>query len=118
MRLETSYDLAASKSSSLKIEDDYRKRYISVANIFSFDPTANINLQKKLTDGEITNILKRKKKELKKWSEPPKGMDLKIFSHKVHTQLYEFYPKTGVMTIPFEIIIFDTTNLEVECKQQ
>ena len=110
MRLETSYDLAASKPSSLKIENDYRKQYISVANIFSFDPTANINLQKKLTDGEITNILKRKKSELKKWKEPSKGMNLKVFSHKVYTQLYEFYPRTGMMTIPFEIIIFDTKS--------
>lgn len=117
MRLESQYDLATSKPSSLKIENDYRRLYLPVSNLFSFDPTANINLQRKLTNSEIVSTLKRKKKELKKWKEPPKGMKLSVHSHKLMTKLYEFYPSTGTMVIPYEIIIFDT-NSGIEFKIQ
>jgi hypothetical protein len=117
MRLEQQYDLATSKPSSLKIEDDYRRQYLPVSNLFSFDPTANINLQRKLTNSEILSILKRKKKELKRWREPKKGMNLKVHSHKLMTRLYEFYPSSGTMVIPYEIIIFDT-NSGIEFKIQ
>jgi len=117
LRLEPQYDLAKSKPSSLTIETDYRRQYLPVSNLFSFDPTANINLQRKLTNSEIISALKRKKAELKKWKEPLKGMNLKVHSHKLMTKLYEFYPSSGTMVIPYEIIVFDT-NSGIEFKIQ
>ena len=119
MRLEGSYDQSKAKPSSLKLEKDYRKQYLAVANLFDFDPTANINLQRRITDNEMIETLRRKKKELKKWKEPKKGMDLSVHSHHVHTALYQFFPKTGSMIVPYEIIIFDTsTGIEFKIQEK
>lgn len=117
MRFDNLYDASNIKASSLKIEDDYRKRFIPVSNLFSFDPTENINLQKKLLNSEIKSMLNRKKKELKKWRAPKNGMNLKVHSHQMKTQLYEFYPESGTLVVPYEIIIYDT-NSGIEFKIQ
>jgi hypothetical protein len=117
MRFDNLYDASSAKASSLKIEDDYRRKFLPVSNLFSFDPTANINLQRKLLNSEVKTILNKKKKELKKWKSPPLGMNLKVHSHRLYTQLYDFYPESGMLVVPYEIIIYDT-NSGIEFKIQ
>ena len=117
MRFDNLYDSSSAKASSLKIEDDYRRQFLPVSNLFSFDPTANINLQRKILNSEIKVILNKKKKELKKWKSPPHGMDLKVHSYKLYTPLHEFYPESGTLVVPYEIIIYDT-NSGIEFKIQ
>jgi hypothetical protein len=67
LKFETLWDASASKASSLNLSDDYRKRYIQVADSDAENATYNSSLSPKLTPQSIRTLLRRKLLQLKKW---------------------------------------------------
>lgn len=103
------YNTAKSVPNTYTISNDWRKRYIQVANFFSFQSTAK-GITNKLTEQEIKGILNKKQKTLKKWKTKNRTQKLTVFSADLKTALYQFFPKNGVLSMPFEMIIYKTES--------
>lgn len=97
------------KTTLQSVGNDWRKRYIQVANFSNFN-AASKGISNKLTSQEIIGILKNKSRSLKKWKSKNKTKKIKVFNSQLKTQLYQFFPQEGVMTVPFEITLYNTKN--------
>lgn len=105
---------ALTKPTIQTVGNDWRKRYIQVANFSNFN-AASKGISNKLTAQEIIGIIKKKEKIIKKWKPKNKTKKIKVFGSQLKTQLYQFFPQEGVMAIPFEITFYNTSsNVEEE----
>ena len=101
---------SASKVNVFSIKNDWRKRYIQVANLSTFNAALPAIKQIKITEQEITGILRNKQKTLKKWKPKNVKQNITVFNKELKTSLFQFFPKDGVMVIPYEIVFYNTKN--------
>ena len=103
------YQSVLSKPTIQTVGNDWRKRYIQVANFSNFN-AASKSVSSKLTAQEIIGIIKKKEKTIRKWKPKSKTKKIIVFGSQLKTQLYQFFPQEGVMAIPFEITFYNTKN--------
>lgn len=103
------YSTALTKPTVYTVSNDWRKRYVQVANFSNFN-AASKETSIKLTQQEVTGIINKKQKTLKKWKPKNRTKKISVFNSQLKTSLYQFFPKEGVMAIPFEITFYNTKN--------
>jgi hypothetical protein len=117
LKFETLWDASASKASSLNLTNDYRKRYLQVADSSTLDATYNSSLSPKLTPQSIRSLLRRKLLQLKRWrGNNLDGLTLKnvpsfkLYNYSFNNTLFEFYKTGGLVVIPFELGFYDSAS--------
>ena len=126
MKFETLWDAANSKASSLNFLQDYRVRYVQVADSPTENATLNPSLSPKLTPQTVRRYLQKKYLQLRNWrGNTLNGSVLKnrptfsLFSYKYLNVLYEFYKVGGLAVVPYELSFYNSsTRIEERLVQQ